>query len=179
MTVGQLKSILPYVVGLALAGALFVYTGHIDFTPRAGQLGPDVWPRMAILLMAGACTFEIVRRIVVGATLSRGVVDLLEQSDETQEDATPTYPWLLAGGIALVMAYALAVNTLGFLLATFLFIVAFMYLGRYRNHMAIWSIGIAATFLIALLFLRIAYVSLPRGAPPFDGFTDFIRMIVG
>jgi len=75
--------------------------------------------------------------------------------------------------------YALVVNTLGFLLATFLFITAFMYLGRYRNHVAIWSISVAATFLIALLFLRIAYVSLPRGAPPFDAFTDFIRMIVG
>jgi putative tricarboxylic transport membrane protein len=178
MTLGQLKSIVPYAAGLALAGALYVYTGHIDFTPRTGQLGPDVWPRLAIGLMAAACTFEIVRRIVLGATLTRGVVDLLEQSDEAEE-AAPTYPWLLAGGVALVVAYALVVNTLGFLLATFLFIAAFMYLGRYRNHAAIWSISVAATFLLALLFLRIAYVSLPRGEAPFDAFTDFIRMIVG
>jgi hypothetical protein len=178
MTIGQLKSTIPYVVGLALAAALFIYTGHIDFTPRAGQLGPDVWPRMAIALMALSCTFEIVRRLVVGATLTRGVVDLLEQGDEEVEGA-PTYPWLLAGGVALVTVYALVVNTLGFLLATFLFITAFMYLGRYRNHVAIWSISVAATFLVALLFLRIAYVSLPRGEPPFDGFTDLIRMIVG
>jgi putative tricarboxylic transport membrane protein len=179
MTPGQLKSITPYVVGLALAGALYVYTGHIDFTPRPGQLGPDVWPRMAIALMAAACAFEIVRRLVVGATLTRGVVDMLEQSDAAQEEEEPTHPALLAGGVALLAAYALAVNTLGFLLATFLFIVAFMYLGRYRNHAAIWSISIAATFLIAFLFLRVAYVSLPRGAPPFDRFTDLIRLIVG
>ena len=178
MTVGQLKSIAPYVVGLVLAGALFVHAGQIAYTPRAGQLGPDTWPKMAIALMAAACAFEIVRRLVLGATLTRGVVDLLEQGSDA-EDAAVTYPWILAGGIALVTAYALVVNTLGFLLATFLFIATFMYLGRYRNHVAIWSISVAAIFVIALLFLRIAYVSLPRGEPPFDRFTDFVRMIVG
>ena len=178
MTAGQLRSIIPYAAGLALAGVLYVYAGQIGYTPRAGQLGPDTWPKMAIALMAAACAFEIVRRLVIGATLARGVVDLLEQGHE-EEEAAVTYPWMLAGGIALVTAYALVVNTLGFLLATFLFITAFMYLGRYRNHVAIWSIGVAATFVIALLFLRIAYVSLPRGEPPFDRFTDFIRMIVG
>lgn len=178
MSMAQLKSIAPYAAGLALAGALFVYTGHIAFTPRTGQLGPDVWPRIAILMMAVACTFEIVRRVVIGATLTRGVADLLEQSGD-EPDAAATHPWMLAGGIALVTVYALVVTTLGFLLATFLFIATFMYLGRYRNHVAIWSISVAATFLVALLFLRIAYVSLPRGEAPFDRVTDFIRMIVG
>ena len=57
---------------------------------------------------------------------------------------------------------------LGFLLATFLFLAAFMYLGRYRNHVAIWAISAVVTLLTALMFLRIAYVSLPRGEPPFD-----------
>lgn len=175
---GQLKSIAPYLVGLALAAVLFVYTGHIAYTPRADELGPGTWPKMAIALMAAACTFEIVRRLMLGATLARGVVDLLQHGHD-EEQAAATCPWMLAGGVALVTVYALVVNTLGFLLATFLFMVAFMYLGRYRHHLAIWSIGVAATLVIALLFLRIAYVSLPRGEPPFDRFTDFIRMIVG
>lgn len=178
MTAGQLKSIAPYIVGLALAGVLFVHIGHIAYTPRAGELGPDTWPKMAIALMAAACAFEIVRRLALGATLTRGVVDLLEQGHD-EEAAAATHPGMLAGGVALVTVYALLVNTLGFLLATFLFMAAFMYLGRYRNHVAIWSIGVAATFVIALLFMRIAYVSLPRGEPPFDRFTDFVRMIVG
>jgi hypothetical protein len=178
MTAGQLKSIAPYLVGLALAAVLFVYTGHIVYTPRAGELGPDTWPKMAIALMAAACVFEIVRRLMLGATLTRGVVDMLEQGHD-EEETTATHPWMLAGGVALVTVYALVVNTLGFLLATFLFMAAFMYLGRYRNHVAIWSIGVAATLVIALLFMRIAYVSLPRGEPPFDRFTDFVRMIVG
>ena len=71
------------------------------------------------------------------------------------------------------------VDTLGFLLSTFLFLAVFMYFGRYRNHVAIWSTSAVITILAALLFMRLAYVSLPRGTPPFDAFTDFIRVMVG
>ena len=54
-----------------------------------------------------------------------------------------------------------------------------MYLGRYRNHVAIWLTSTVITFFIALVFVRLAYVSLPRGVPPFDRFTDFMRIVVG
>ena len=89
------------------------------------------------------------------------------------------FPWLVAGGIALVGLYAVLVPVLGFLLATFLFIAAFMYLGRYRRHGAVWAISVAVTGLVGILFLRIAYVSLPRGIPPFDRITDVFFLIPG
>ena len=85
----------------------------------------------------------------------------------------------LAGGIALVGLYAVLVPVFGFLLTTFLFIAAFMYLGRYRNHLAAWATSAAITVLIGVLFLRIAYVSLPRGVPPFDRITDVFFLIPG
>ena len=52
-----LRSILPYVVGLAIATALYIYAGTFDYTPRAGELGPEVWPRLALLLMGASCLF--------------------------------------------------------------------------------------------------------------------------
>ena len=64
----------------------------------------------------------------------------------------------------LVVVYALVVEILGFLLSTFLFLAAFMYLGRYRRHVAIWATSAGVDVLAAaVLFMRIAYVSLPRG----------------
>ncbi len=60
------RSVLPYVVGLAIAVALYLYAGTIDYSPRPGQLGPEVWPRLAILLMGGSCLFEMSRRLIVG-----------------------------------------------------------------------------------------------------------------
>jgi len=172
-----LRSALPYFVGLAVAAALFFYAGQIQYTPRPGLLGPDFWPKMACGLMAAACLFEIMRILVGLKSETHGVADALEE-EEPEEPAT-TYPWLLIGGVALVTVYALVVDILGFLLATFLFLPAFMYLGRYRKHLAVWSISALITVLAALLFMRFAYVSLPRGVPPFDRFTDFIRIMLG
>jgi putative tricarboxylic transport membrane protein len=68
---------------------------------------------------------------------------------------------------------------LGFILGTFLFLAAFMYVGRYREHRAIWATSALVTVLCGVLFLRIAYVSLPRGVVPFDRLTDLFFLLPG
>jgi hypothetical protein len=171
----RLARALPYCVGLVVAGVLFYSASHIQFTPRDNELGPDFWPKLAIGLMATVCVIEIVRALA-GAKAAQGISNLL---DEPEPEEQHSYFHLLLGGIALIVGYAVLVPILGFLLGSFLFMAAFMYLGRYRNHLAIWTISGGATFVIAFLFLRFAYVSLPRGVPPFDHFTDMIRVMVG
>ncbi len=180
MDKSALRSAFPYFVGLAVAALLYHYAQQIEYTQRPGMLGPDFWPKMAIGLMAAMCVLEIVRTLAGLKSDTHGVGDALEQGHE--DDAEPpqqTYPVLLFTGVVLLIVYALVVDTLGFLLSTFLFLAVFMYLGRYRNHVAIWSTSAVITILAALLFMRLAYVSLPRGTPPFDAFTDFIRVMVG
>jgi len=177
MNQSALRLALPYVVGLAIAALLYFFAQQIEYTPRPGTLGPDVWPKAAIVLMAVVCAFEIVRAFIGMKHEPHGVAEVLEK-DEADEQA-PSYPGLLAGGIVLTAAYAFVVDILGFLLSTFLFLAAFMYVGRYRNHVAIWSVSAAVTLLAALIFIRFAYVSLPRGTPPFDAITDFVRVILG
>jgi hypothetical protein len=86
---------------------------------------------------------------------------------------------IVLGGIALDATFAVVVDVLGFLLSTFFFLAAFMYLGRYRKHVAIWTTSAVITVLAALIFMRFAYVSLPRGVPPFDAVTDFVRIMLG
>ena len=177
MNKGVLRIAFPYFVGLAAAAVLFVFARQIEYTPRPGLLGPDFWPKAAIGLMAAVCIVEIVRALIGARGPARGVADILEADDDGEP--VKTYPWLLIGGIALVVVYAVVVDTLGFLLSTFLFLAAFMYLGRYRNHVAVWATSTIITLMAALLFIRFAYVSLPRGAPPFDAITDFIRTMLG
>jgi putative tricarboxylic transport membrane protein len=172
-----IRSALPYIVGLAVAAALYVYAGRIEYTPRPGLLGPDFWPKLAIGLMAAACLFEIMRVFTGLKVETHGVADAIEKDEG--EEPPKTYPRLLIGGIVLVTVYALVVDILGFLLATFLFLAAFMYLGRYRRHAMVWGVSALITVLAALIFMRFAYVSLPRGDPPFSAFTDFIRIMLG
>jgi putative tricarboxylic transport membrane protein len=174
----SLRAVLPYLVGLAIAIALFVYAGQIDYTPRAGELGPAFWPRLAIGLLAASCAFEILRNLAGSARAeAHGITDAFDH--EAEADDAPKFPALLVGGIALVAVYAVIVPVLGFLLATFLFLAAFMYVGRYRNHRAVWAASAGVTLLCGVLFLRIAYVSLPRGIAPFDRITDAFLLVPG
>jgi hypothetical protein len=177
MDKAALRSTLPYAVGLGVSAVLFYFARQIDYTPRPGSLGPDFWPKLAIGLMGAVCLFEIVRGLLGLRGEAHGVADALEK--EEADAPARTYPWLLAGGVALVVVYALAIDTLGFFLCTFLFLAAFMYLGRYRNHLAVWLTSAGVTLAAAILFMRVAYVSLPRGEPPFDAVTDFIRIMLG
>jgi hypothetical protein len=172
-----LRPTLPYVAGLVFVGVFFVLLGRIEYTPRAGHLGPTFWPMLALVLMALACLYGIVSTTLGAASRAHGLAEAYENLDES--DGEPRYPGLLMGGIALLVAFGFLVQVLGFLLSALLFLVGFMYLGRYRNHVAIWLTGIIVTFFVALVFVRLAYVSLPRGMPPFDRFTDFMRIILG
>ena len=177
MDFGLIRSTAPYIIGLIVAAVLYHYAGRIDYTPRPGLLGPDFWPKAAIGLMAVVCLLETVKRAAGFRAEARGVEEVLEEG--AGEEPKRTYPLLLAGGVLLVLAFAVLVPIVGFLLGTFLFLPAFIYLGGYRNHLVVWSFSAVITVMAALIFLRIAYVSLPRGEPPFDRFTDFVRVMLG
>lgn len=179
MDQNAIRAMFPYLAGLAVAAVLYYYAGQIEYTPRPGSLGPVFWPKMAIGLMAIVCAFEIVRVLLGRRTQAVGIADLLEKTGEEEEAPARTYPLILLGGIVLVAVFAVVVDVLGFLLSSFLFLAAFMYLGRYRNHVAVWTTSAVITLLAALIFTRFAYVSLPRGVPPFDAVTDFIRVMLG
>ena len=170
------RSIAPYAVGLAVAVTLYIYAGTIVYSPRPGQLGPEVWPRLAILLMGACCVFEISRRLIAGNQDATGFLEAFDRALEAG-DKQPVYPRLLIGGIVLMAIYAVLVPVLGFILGTFLFLAAFMYVGGYRAHLSIWGASALVTVFCGILFLRIAYVSLPRGIPPFDRANDIFFAI--
>ena len=174
----SLRPTLPYVAGLVFVAVFFALLGRVEYTPRAGHLGPTFWPMLALGLMALACLYEILKITIGVASSAHGLADAYEDAGDGEAD-DPKHPGLLAGGIVLLVAFAFLVQVLGFLLAGLLFLASFMYLGRYRNHVAIGLTSILVTVLVALVFVRLAYVSLPRGYPPFDRFTDFMRIVVG
>ena len=174
----SLRPAIPYAAGLAFAAVFFFFLGRVEYTPRPGHLGPTFWPMLALGLIALVCLYEIAKTALGVATSAHGLADAYEDADDEAADQ-PAYPGLLAGGIALLVAFGFLVQVLGFLLAGLLFLASFMYLGRYRNHAAIWLTCVLVTFFIGLVFVRLAYVSLPRGIPPFDRFTDFVRIVLG
>ena len=176
METSLLRSIVPYLAGLLIAAALYIYAGRIEYAPRPGSLGPEVWPQMAILLLGASCLFEIARRMIVGNKDATGLMEAFDREEE-KEEPQPVYPRMLIGGIVLMAVYAVLLPYLGFIFGTFLFLIAFMYVGGFRKHRTIWLTSLLVTVLCGLLFLRVAYVSLPRGAEPFAYATDIFFKI--
>jgi putative tricarboxylic transport membrane protein len=159
---------LPYAVLLAVAAWFYNVAVNIQYAHRPGTLGPDFWPRILLLALMLICTVQVGRLLLFGAPADKGFIEEMED----EEDTGPRSNLLLGLGMVLTVAYGALVTTLGFLIATFLFLVLFMYVGRYRAHPAIWVSSAAGILALTLLFQKVVYVSLPRGVPPFDRITD-------
>ncbi len=167
---GRARLILPHAVMLVVAGLLYGAASRID-AETGGRIGPAVWPKAVIVFMALLCAYEIVKRLVVGASGSaKGLVTGLEATSPAK-DASPEHPARLFGGIALVVAYVFGVQGLGFFLATALFLAIFPWVGGLRRPFLSAAIGIAGSLLLVVVFMRIAYISLPLGAGPFRDFS--------
>ncbi|PZQ16105.1 MAG: tripartite tricarboxylate transporter TctB family protein [Ancylobacter novellus] len=169
----RLMQALPYILLFAATAWLWSVADAIEYDPRPGNLGPGFWPKTALAMIGALSALQIGRALLTGAnTDAKGVADRLE--DDAAEDEAPRKLHLLLLGIALTFAYALSLDTIGFPIATTAFMVAFMYLGGSRRHVAIWASSLIGVVTTTVLLLKVVYISLPRGVPPFDGVTDLI-----
>ena len=166
------RGLLPYLLVLAAAAVLTWNALHFGYTPRGDRPGPDVWPRAILALMIAAC---IVRIVAVLRSPSRVdpvmLQDVLSEAlPGEREAAAPVtrFPRLLATGIALTIAYVALLSTLGFFLDTVLYIAALVRTGRYRRWPVIATVALAGALAFMFVFMRVVYLSLPIGVPPFS-----------
>jgi putative tricarboxylic transport membrane protein len=173
MTTQRVWMALPYAVLLAVAAWFTNLAAGIQYAHRPDTLGPDFWPRIVLAAMMALCAVQLARLLLGGRPADKGLIEAMDD----EEDAAPRSNVLLGLGMVLTLAYGALVTTLGFLVATFLFLVLFMYVGRYRVHPAIWLSSAGGILLLTLLFQKVVYVSLPRGVPPFDHVTDLVLSV--
>ena len=163
------------VVLLAIAIYLFILAGNFESASTPGQLGPGFWPRMAALGLAIAL---IVRMVQTVRTRNRPIIKVRSDFDEFEEDPAEL-DWLrLAIGIALAIGYVLATMFVGYLIATALFLAAFIWIGGQRRWY-VPLIALAAALVLAYVFIGIVFVSLPTGVGIFDTVTVAVYELVG
>ncbi len=164
-----LLSILPEVMLLAAAAYLFVVALGFKQVGPADQIGPGFWPQV---LCVGIGIGALVR---VGQKLrsrERWVVgDAASEADELRMPR-------VALGIALVVGYVVGMLFLGYILATALFLIAFIYLGGQRKWYVV-PLGIASSLLFAYVFLKVVYIALPSGVGIFDQLTVLLYELLG
>jgi putative tricarboxylic transport membrane protein len=178
----RFRALLPYVLVLAGALALGWQTLHFAFTPRGDRPGPDVWPRAILALMIGACAVRIVtllRRPLGADPVSLDDVVDKALAEEAPAAASPQFPLLLAIGIALTIAYVALLATLGFFSDTVLYIAALIRTGRYRRWPVIAVVSLAGALAFMFVFMKVVYLSLPIGRPPFAAVSLALMQLMG
>jgi putative tricarboxylic transport membrane protein len=84
----------------------------------------------------------------------------------------------VALGVVLVVGYVVGMLFLGYILATALFLIAFIYLGGQRKWYVV-PLGIASSLLFAYVFLKVVYIALPSGVGIFDQLTVLLYELLG
>ena len=177
------RALLPYLLVLAAAVALTWSALLFEFTPRGDRPGPDVWPRAILALMIVTCVLRI------GVLLRRRSADEAgADEDETEEalaegerGAAPRkrYPLLLAIGVALTVAYVALLGTFGFFVDTVLYIAALIRTGRYRRWPVITAVAFGGALFFMFVFMKVVYLSLPIGRPPFEAVSLALMRLMG
>ena len=164
-----LLSILPEVVLVAAAVYLFVVALGFKQVGPSNQIGPGFWPQV---LCVGIGIGALVRLGQKLRSRERRVVG--DAAPEADEVMMPR----VALGIALVVGYVVGMLFLGYILATALFLVAFIYLGGQRQWYVV-PLGIASSLLFAYVFLKVVYIALPSGVGIFDQLTVLLYELLG
>ncbi|HYC36117.1 MAG TPA: tripartite tricarboxylate transporter TctB family protein [Usitatibacter sp.] len=179
----KVKLVLPYGLMLAVSGWLYWVATRID-VDTGGRITPAAWPKAIIVFMALLCLYEIVKRLLSG-TENRAQTTFLPDAEEVAEQeekrglAPVSRPWMLAGGIGLITLYVILVPFAGFFLSTVLFLAAFPLAGGFKRPVFAATLGIAGGFLLIVVFMRVAYISLPLGVGPFRDVSLGLMRLIG
>lgn len=157
----------PYAILLVIAGWFYALAGGIEFPRQGDNLGPDFWPRAVLAAMMVVCAVQAARALFLADADERSRAGDEIPTFAAEEEGRASRA-LLTLGLALTVAYGALLTSLGFLTVTALYLALFMYVGQYRAHLIIWISSVAGAALLTLIFQKIVYVSLPRGAFPFD-----------
>jgi len=186
--VKRLARVAPYAALAAVTAWLYAVAGRIEYVGAPGRLGPDFWPKAILALLALLCAYEIAKEIFFGGSraVSGVLQSLMEEADESMpagdagDSAVAPPSWArLAAGVGATLAYVLSVEHLGFFVATAAFLAGFMLIGGYRRRAIALVVGLAGSFAMLVVFMKVVYISLPLGAGPFRALSLGMLALLG
>ena len=179
------REALPYIIVLVISSGLLIQASQIGGTASARHLiGPAFWPQLILALTICVCVFEIIFRWFfgmegVGGLLSQ-VTHEMEKTEGSVEDAPAEHHFgRLLSGVILTLAYVWLMPTLGFTIASLLYIGLFIWLGGYRRLVVVANVSLLGTLALVFIFMKIVYVSLPLGTGIFETFSVALLQLLG
>lgn len=151
----------------AVAGFFLLQCRCIPENQPAGELSVRVWPTMALLGLLALSLYNAAAA-VISASREREI-----QDDQGMREGIWTDVDLkkLATAVVLVLVYPLMMETMGFALATVVFMAVFLWWGGYRDPVKASLVVVGGTLAMLYVFVKLVYVPLPRGIGFFETFT--------
>ena len=176
MTGERLRAALPYAVMLAASVALYWAASQIDESGAGDvRLGPAFWPKLIVVAMGALCVLGLLRGLVTSPTPARASA----AAPASAAAAAPANPAMLVAGTAIIVGYVVLVPWLGFFVATTAFLALFAWVGGFRRPLACTLLGVAGALLLVIVFMRIAYISLPLGEGPLRALSVALLALLG
>jgi putative tricarboxylic transport membrane protein len=171
-------AILPELVAIGLCVPMWAVSS--EWRSSVGGPGPAFYPRLLIVLLALAMVVRMVQEV---ANIRKGAVQL-DAPEATLEEGVEMDASLLnmrrvIVAIGLSVAYVLGTLFLGWVLATFLLVVAFLWLTGKRNPLITIPVALTLSLGMAYVFVKVVYISLPTGTGIFDQFTVLLFELLG
>lgn len=170
----------PFALLFCAALFLFSLTLQFDYPHAPGRLGPDIWPQAVLVLLMLTCAIGIASSFLARGRQASG--DAAEQPTAQgvaeAETEVPSRYLLVVLGLALFLVYPVALEYVGFLVATFLLMALFMMVGQWRNPLGVLATSAIGTLVLFYVFRGIVYVSLPLGVGPFQDWTVWVAQLL-
>jgi putative tricarboxylic transport membrane protein len=170
-----LREIVPELLFLAGTIYLFVLAGDFGSRQRPGQLGPAFWPRLVAIGLAVALLVRIAQCV---REHRHPVVRQKTEFDDIEIERPPVHWRSAAIAMALAFGYVIATMFLGYMLATMVFLAAFVWLGG-EHRWAVPVVALGGGLALTYLFVGVVYVSVPTGVGVFDTLTVAIYELLG
>ena len=175
---------------LVLAAGIWLWSVAQSFAiSTAGRAGPDLWPKLVLLLMLGAAVWGVVEAffkgqaeddtsvLIANATRAAG-----REEDARQDLAENTglrQPLFAVGGMAAMLGYVAVISYLGYAVSTFLLLVGIMLLAGYGRPVRALLISLVGALVFFFVFQRLVYISLPLGIGPFKDLSLMLMALIG
>jgi putative tricarboxylic transport membrane protein len=178
----KLRRIIPYAIIFVVGAYLYHRALGFEFERVPGRVGPDLWPRMILILLMAICVYQALHLALTGAREEvEGVLQSLEveAAPDMLEPPKEEHSARVWSGIVLTFAYIFAFQIFGFFLATFAYLAGLMVVGGYRRALPVAVVALVTTLGFMFVFMKIVYVSLPLGDEPFLAVSDVVIKLLG
>jgi putative tricarboxylic transport membrane protein len=177
MPLRRLQAAAPYLVVFAAGLFLYYEADSFQFEQVSGRIGPGAWPKLILLLMLVTAVWGIVSSArAVGKPVTEHA-----KADEVDDLVRPPeiYPYMVWIAVVATVGYLLLLPIFGFFLATIVYCFFMMYLGHYRRPLVVVLLSLTISCVFLFLFMRVVYVALPLGIPPFNEVSYTLMAIMG